>query len=43
MEAQRRAQLSKKRSIAKESLSSAKSFPVFVYMRMPVTRDAIIV
>ena len=32
--------LSKKRSIAKESLSSAKDFPVFVYMCMPVTRDA---
>ena len=35
--------LSKKRSIAKESLSSAKDFPVFVHMCMPVTRDAIIV
>ena len=35
--------LSKKRSIANESLSSAKDFPVFVYMCMPVTRDAIIV
>ena len=34
---------SKKRSIAKESLSSAKDFPVFVYMCMPVTKDAIIV
>ena len=35
--------LSKKRSIAKESLSSAKDFLVFVYMCMPETRDAIIV
>ena len=35
--------LSKKRRIAKESLRSAKDFPVFVYMCMPVIKDAIIV